>query len=327
MNNPAMKVIVLLILLTVAVAVVLRITKVNHEPATPEVKQWDGNPATLIRSHRGTVLLLLMGMEGCPGTQAITETLKNYSSGKPEGISIVRLDVPPPGEKLETTLKTPLPFTYGTDKERIVAKQLDFFYYPTFYIIGKDGDIRFSGDCDKEKFPEMVNQILNEKPGDKKHIFTPPMPDEGTVAPTFTSKDLRDKDAPLDALKGEKATVLIFARTGCPFSKAAIPGMKKLQESFADKNVAVLIINKDEAADGIKAIYNESAPGMTVIVDDKAEISKAYGVSPVPFCFVLDGAGKITKRMPYTLETAMDAINNALGISSGTSSPAKSGAG
>ena len=327
MDKPILRIVVIIALIAVAAVVVLYLAKQCSNPPAKATGEWNGEPATLIESHKGKVLLLLVGMEGCPGTAAITEILKDYCDKKVEGVSIVRLDVPPPGQKLEETLEAPLPFAYGVDKDRIVAKKLEFFYYPTFYILGKESDVRFSGDCDKESLDKMVQQILNEKLGDEKHVFTPPMPAEGTIAPAFSGKDLGGIDVTLDSLKGEKATALIFARTDCPFSKTAIPGMKQLQESFADKNVAVLIVNKDEAADKIRTIYGESAPGMTVVIDDKAEISKAYGVSPVPFCFVIDRDGKIIKRMPYTMEAATDAINIAFGITSGALSPSAAGAG
>ncbi len=301
--------------------------KLSAQSSPTKDTEWDGDPATLIESHRGQVLLLLMGMEACPGTREATEALKGYAPEKPEKVFIARMDVPPPGAQLKSAAGKSLPFGYGVDNKRVVADKLEFFFYPTFYILDGEGVVRFSGDCDKDRFPKMVAEILAEKPGDKKHIYTPPLPAEGTKAPSFSGRDLEGNKVTLDRLRGKKATVLIFASTRCVFSMRAVPGMKELEESFQEKQVPVIIINKNESAGEIRSTYRKSAPGMTVVVDEQGEISKSYGVSPVPFCFILDGKSKITKRMPYTQEAATNAINLALGITSGTSPTTESGAG
>jgi peroxiredoxin len=327
MNGRTVAVLGLVAAAAAAMALNLSCTKSNSEPKTSEKRGWDGDPATLFASHRGQVLLLLAGMEGCPGTRAATEVLKEYAAQKPAGVSIVRLDVPPPGGKLSARAGDPLPFAYGTDKDRVVAGQLGFFFYPTFYIFDRDGELRFSGGCDKETLPQMVSEILAERPGDPKHVYTPPLPAEGTQAPAFTGKTLDGKTVTLDELRGGKATVMIFAETGCAFSMAAIPGMKELQDSLQDKQVAVVIINKREAADAVRPIYEERAPGMTVVADDKCEIAEAYGVSPVPFCFVLDENGAILQHMPYTQEAARSAVDFALGVTPAAPGGAQPGAG
>jgi peroxiredoxin len=314
MNKKTLGILVFAAVVAAAMAVNLSCTTSKPEPPTSEETGWDGDPSTLLASHRGQVLILLVGMDACPGTAAGTPVLKDYAAQKPEGVSIVRLDVPPPGKKLQPVPGRDLPFGYAIDNERVVADELGFFYYPTFYILGPEGDVRFAGECDADRFPEMVAEILAEKPGEEKHVYTPPLPPEGTQAPAFSGTTLDGETVTLDELRGEKATVLIFAETACPFSTAAAPGMKKLQDSFADKQVAVVIINKRESADTIRPIYAERAPGMTVLVDEASEIAKAYSVTPVPFCFVLDGDAKIAKRMPYTQDAATDALNLALGL-------------
>ena len=314
MNKKTLGILVLVAVVAAAMTVNLSCTKSEPEPPTSEEKGRDDDLSTLIESHRGQVLLLLMGMDGCPGTGPATEVLKTYAANKAEGVSIVRLDVPPPGTELTPVPDRDLPFAYAIDNDRVVAEQFGFFFYPTFYILGPEGDVRFAGECDADRFPEMVSEILAEKPGEEKHVYTPPLPPEGTQAPAFSGTTLDGETVTLDELRGEKATALIFAETGCPFSKAAVPGMKELQDAFRDEQVAVVIINERESADTIRPIYAEHVPGMTVVVDEAGEVAEAYSVTPVPFCFILDGEGKIAKRMPYTQGAATDALNLALGL-------------
>lgn len=301
--------------------------KADDRAESSEAGRSDGSPSTLLASHRGQVLVLLAGMEGCPGTRAATRFLKTYAADKDPNVSIVRLDVPPPGGKLSPADASLLPFDYVMDRERIVANELGFFYYPTLYILDREGEVRFAGECDEDRFPGMVSEILAEKPGDPKHVYTPPLAAVGAPAPAFSSTTLDGNTVTLDELRGEKATALIFSRTGCPFSLEAVPSMRELQESFRDKQVAVLIVNDDEVLNTIRPIYQEHAPGITVIVDETGEIAESYGASAVPFVFVLDGEGNVASRMPYTHDAAANALNVVLGLAPATKTTPKTGAG
>ena len=289
--------------------------------------QWDGSPSTLLAAHRGRVLVLLAGMEGCPGTAKGTEFLKTWAAQKDSRVAIVRLDVPPPGEKLAPVDPASLPFGYAVDKDRVVAKELGFFYYATLYIIDPDGEVRFVGDCDPERVPTMVAAILAEKPGDPKHIYTPPLPAIGAVAPAFSAPALDGKTVSLDALRGQRGTVLVFAKTGCSFSVAALPGVQQLAESFRDKGVAVLIVNGREPGETIQTVYAKYAPRVTVINDATGRISASYSGDTVPYSFVLDGAGRVAARMPYTFDDATRAVNQLLGLAPENQGAPATGAG
>lgn len=305
----------------------LSCTGPSREQPTPPAEQWDGSPSTLFAGHRGRVLVLLLGMDGCTGTAAATPILKDYAARKVRGVSVVRLDVPPPVGEFKTLAAGSLPFAHGIDAERLVADELDFFYYPTLYIFDPQGELRFAGGCDKDRLPKMVSEILAEKPGEKKHVYTPPLPAEGTRAPAFSGRTLDGDAVTLEELRGERATVLIFAKTKCRFTMKAFAGMQQLHELFRDKQVAAVIINREESPDVIRPIYAKHAPGVTVIHDEQAEITRSYGVNAAPFCFVLDGEGTITKRMPYTQDAATDAINLALGLTPAPPSGPATGAG
>jgi len=303
----------------------------------PTSTEWDGDPATLMGSYHGRVLVLLLGMEGCNGTHAATEFLKKYVEQLPDGASIVRLDVPPPVGEFKTADAAKLPFACGIDKDRLIAEQLDFFYYPTLYIFDRDGELRFSGGCDPERVPQMVAEIAGEAPGGEapaaeaagaeKHTYTPPLPAVGTTAPAFTGTTLDGKTVALDELRGTNATVLIFAKTKCRFTMRAFPGMKQLADGFRDKGVSLAIVNRGEPVDVIRPIYAERAPGVTVVVDESREITNAYSVTAAPFVFLLDAEGRIVARMPYTFDDATRAVNELLGLASDAATAPQTGAG
>ena len=114
---------------------------------TPERRSDEPRPNGIIQSflapYQGKVLLLLMGREGCPGTGKATEFLHTYASTKPEGVSILRLDAPLAGEVLELSEEWTHPYPRHVDTGRKIADALDFFFYPTFYVFGPDGVLRY----------------------------------------------------------------------------------------------------------------------------------------------------------------------------------------
>ena len=89
--------------------------------------------------------MLLLGMSGCPGTENATEVLTGYARTKPDGVGILRLDVPPPGEVLGCVEGWDAPFPRELDARRKTADRLDFFFYPTLYIFDGEGVERFQG--------------------------------------------------------------------------------------------------------------------------------------------------------------------------------------
>ena len=120
--------------------------------------------------------------------------------------------------------------------------------------------------------------------------------------------------------------MLIFAKTKCRFTMRAFPSMKKLHDDSRANGVRVVIINRGEEPEKIVPIYEELVSGVTVLHDRTQEITESYGVSAVPFFFLLDPQHRIIERMPYTYEAADNAINVALGLTTECSTT-ESGAG
>lgn len=283
----------------------------------------------VIQKNKGKVLLLLLGMEGCPGTEKATPYLSEYTKSKPEGVEVYRIDVPPsvkkplkPASDLDPELK------YLMDNSRKLAGELEFFFYPTLYIFDKDGTLRFYGDCKGEKVEKMVSAMLKEKPGVAKKMYTPKLPDIGETAFNFTGKTLDNKETSLKQISsGSDANLLLFCKTFCPFSNKAVLSLDEIEKELKGKKLSITIINIAEDPDKIREFYTKKAPGRTVIVDKDDSISKKkYGVSAVPFFYVLDKDLKIVERKPFTTDIAKTALKKTLGMKTSGCGPA-SGAG
>lgn len=143
------------------------------------------NKSFSLNNYRGNILILLLGRDDCPGTAMTTIALDRYILTKPKQISIVRLNVPLRNENLIPSSKWNHSFPCFVDKGRKIADKLDFFYYPTLYVYDKQGNKRYVGAFDKDKIDTMVREILAEKPGDMKKIYTLPMSAVGKYAPSF----------------------------------------------------------------------------------------------------------------------------------------------
>lgn len=272
-------------------------------------------PVDPLAGYRGKTLVLLMGMPGCAGTVKASGFLAEYSREKPEGVAVVRLDVAPPGDSLAEPKGGDAGFAHKLDRDRTVADRLEFFFYPTLYILDKDGKVRFRGGCEPDRVKEMVAEIAAERPGAPKRVYTPPLPAVGTAAAAFAGKDLGGKDVRLDMLRGKAATLLFFGSTACPYSKDAVSSLPALAAEFKGKGAAVAVVNIGQAPKAIRPFYARQAPRITVVADETSDIGeKKYGVRTVPFFYVLDKAGKIAARRPFTPGAARVALAKTLGL-------------
>jgi len=276
-----------------------------------------GNMSDLLRDHRGRVLILLLGRDRCPGTAKATAALDEYVSTEPEQVSVVRLDVPLPNETLKLTLEWKHAFPRFPDTGRKIAGELDFFYYPTLYVFDGQGERRYIGGCDRDKIAVMAREILAEKPGGKKNVYTLPMPSVGEPAPAFSGNTLTGEAVTQDSLTGKRGLLVIFARTSCPYSMEAIPQFKDMADRFRDKGVGVVIVNQRGELGTIKPVYEKKCARVPVIWDRNGDICRSFGVDAVPFYFVLDSGGKIVSRRSFTHKAAADSVNAMLGLRAG----------
>jgi len=285
-------------------------------------------PSTVdLASYQGDVVVLLMGSPTCPGTRDITARLSEYNGNKPQGVELVRIDVPPPDGKIKKPAKWTEGFPYYIDDGRKIADDIGFFYYPTMYILDGDGEVRYTGGWE-EAVPEYVSEILAEKPGGKKRMFSPTMLDVGEKAAYFSGTTLDGKRVSTEEFPGRQATLLIFSSTTCPFSKKAVASAPKLLEEFKDRKAGVIIVDAGGDPAKIRSYYDEKTPGVPVLSDQSKAISKdKYGVQTYPFFYVMNSKGAVSYRMPFTEDAARTAMQSTLGMLDGNVKIKTKGAG
>ncbi len=263
---------------------------------------------------RGKIVLMLLGMPGCGATDKATEFLSGYAPSKPEGVEILRIDVPPPGGKLNDLPGWKAPFPRIVDEKRTIASLIDFFYYPTLYILDRKGEVRFSGECRSGDVEKMVWEIASEKPGDPPYRYMAPMPAKGDKAEDFTCLLQDGTTRILSGLRGSKGTLLFFGSPSCPFSAEATGALSSLAQNFKAAGVSIVIVNRGAIGSNNEDFYSRKAPGIPVFLDEKETISeKKFGVTTVPFFYLLDGKGVIIERRPFTDGAARNALAALLG--------------
>jgi peroxiredoxin len=223
------------------------------------------------------------------------------------------VDVPLAGEQLKVGAWDHA-YQRRIDKDRRLADRLGFFYYPTLYVFDGDGELRFTGGWDQGRVETMVKEMLAERPGGAKKSYTLAMPAVGEAGPGFSGQRLTGEAVTLDSLRGSRGTLLVFAKTSCPFTVEALPSIKSAAGEYAAKGVAVIVVNMGEEQEQIRSVYEKDASGVPVVCDRDGQISRKYGVDVTPFYFLLDKDGKIVQRRSYTPVAASGAVNGLLGI-------------
>ncbi|MFZ2654455.1 MAG: redoxin domain-containing protein [Victivallales bacterium] len=272
----------------------------------------------IISENKGKVIVIMMGMEGCPGTEENTPFLTEYSKSKPDGVAVYRVDVPPPGTKIQKASNISADLKYVLDNERGIADKLEFFFYPTTYVLDRDGVVRYSGDCKPEETRKMVGEIAAEQPGAEKKMFTLPLASIGDTIPDFKMTSGDGKELSMKGICGDSGAILFFSSKSCPFSVRALSDLEKIRQEFKDKKFNCAIVSFGEGADAFKDLYSEKVPGSIVLVDKDKTISNAkFGVSAVPFFYVLDKDMKVVDRKPFQYDAAKTAVAKASGAGAG----------
>lgn len=115
----------------------------------------------------------------------------------------------------------------------------------------------------------------------------------GTEAPDWTLKDKDGNEVKLSSLRGN-VVMMDFWATWCGPCKAAMPGVQKMHEKFAGKNVKIFGVNMSEQDDGTKAkkyfADNKYTYGLLMGGD---KVANTYKVRGIPTFYIIGKDGKI----------------------------------
>ncbi len=123
---------------------------------------------------------------------------------------------------------------------------------------------------------------------------------QGDMAPAWHGRDFAGRAVDFPSVLEGKPAVVVFWATWCPYCKAFMPYLKNIQADYARQGVKVVVINAKEDGRGDPAAYVQSLGFAPIAVANGDEIANAYGIQYIPGLLIVDGAGKVAYRRPWT---------------------------
>jgi peroxiredoxin len=122
-------------------------------------------------------------------------------------------------------------------------------------------------------------------------------PAVGAAPPKFTLPDLKgDKITLPDDFSG-KVVVVRFWIDSCKSCEKEMPEIDQLYNKYKDKGLVVLAVNVGQSKNSAEAFATKFHISYPVLLDTNSATTERYGVKAVPFTFVVDRKGVITKRI------------------------------
>jgi len=116
---------------------------------------------------------------------------------------------------------------------------------------------------------------------------------KGKEAKPFTLKDLEGRDVSLSDYSG-KIVFLNFWATWCPPCRKEMPSMEALQKKLGSEDFIILAVATDrKGADLVRPFVEEKKLSIKVLIDDRSDVSDAYGVIALPTTYIIGRDGII----------------------------------
>jgi peroxiredoxin/outer membrane lipoprotein-sorting protein len=116
----------------------------------------------------------------------------------------------------------------------------------------------------------------------------------GKDAPDFTLNGMDGKPV---AMKDQQGSVVVldFWATWCGPCRASLPGLNKIYKELQAKGMKAFAVDLEESKETIQPVAEKLIPDIPVLLDEKSEVSKKYGVNGIPQTVVVGRDGKIKK--------------------------------
>jgi len=139
------------------------------------------------------------------------------------------------------------------------------------------------------------------------------------AAPDFTLPALTGDPITLSGLRGQ-VVVMEFWATWCGPCQYSSPSLEVISQRFRGRGVTVLLINKGERADAVRA-WARGRFTTPILLDEHEHVAALYGIEAIPQLFIIDQDGDIRyAESGYTggLERNLSSILNQLLTTRGT---------
>lgn len=140
----------------------------------------------------------------------------------------------------------------------------------------------------------------------------PAVPRIDSLAPDFELSNLSGQKLRLSEQRG-KIILINFWATWCGPCRHEIPDFNDVYSRYRDRGVEFLGIAVDESPETVLPEFLQDNPISYPILLGSPDLTFRYGVRGLPTTFIIDRAGRITKRTigamsTQTLETELDKL-------------------
>ena len=122
-------------------------------------------------------------------------------------------------------------------------------------------------------------------------------PAVGAAPPKFSLLDLKGEKITLPDDFSGKVVVVRFWIDSCKSCEKEMPEIDQLYNKYKDKGLVVLAINVGQSKNAAETFATRLHISYPVLLDTNSATTERYGVKAVPFTFVIDKKGVITKRI------------------------------
>lgn len=133
----------------------------------------------------------------------------------------------------------------------------------------------------------------------------------GTDAPDFAASHLDGKPMKLSDFCG-KPVLLSFWFYSCATCREELPRLQKLSAEYAVRGLVTLAVNFGDQPETIGAYFEKEKFTFTPAVQNKGEVSSAFGVRAYPSSYLIGPDGKVVWRAvgfdEATLRSALDKL-------------------
>ncbi|MBN1868559.1 redoxin domain-containing protein [Candidatus Sumerlaeota bacterium] len=261
-------------------------------------------PTFDLAQHKGRVVVLEIGSAECKETEEGMRALEEFRQTLPEGIDIAYVEEGKSTFDLDGAVERAKP-GYGVfcDPDRSVTRHFDYQSNPTFYLIGKWGDVRYRGRWNAEEFDERSRALLSETSPKKENYFLEKRVRKGRMAPDFNLPTTTDQTVSLKETAGKSSMVLIvFGQPSCPHSQKVFARFNALGRLHKDEGLSILPVHVGEYGDEEKAYYDSLALDWPVGIDGNGKLADLYEVDAVPMAVLVERNGRVFKTGLYDPE-------------------------
>lgn len=119
-----------------------------------------------------------------------------------------------------------------------------------------------------------------------------------TLMPHFSLPDAASGEMVDSESFNGKAKLVIFFATWCPPCMQEVPVLKRLQEEYGDKDLAIIALSVDRREADVQRFIERSQVNYPVLMANRAVVQDFGGIPGVPVTFLVSKEGHVLRKYP-----------------------------